>query len=158
MSSSTISPIKRRIQIQWHCSVPFSVPLSHWRMGPTCQWSHMSVTQWHREWHRAMSPNLSPQKTPRRSQHGPGSSGCHRTRGAATTRRPRRPPLAIVPPLEVHNSEDLDVPGTTTVSLHCHIHMIFPLIVLHMHYTSYLATVPPHGAAGSPHVAHEVKL
>jgi hypothetical protein len=27
-----------------------------------------------------------------------------------------------------------------------------------MHYTSYLATVPPRGAAGSPHVGREVKL
>jgi hypothetical protein len=27
-----------------------------------------------------------------------------------------------------------------------------------MRYTSYLATVQHHGAAGSPHVAHDVKL
>jgi hypothetical protein len=27
-----------------------------------------------------------------------------------------------------------------------------------MRYISYLATIPPLGAAGSPHVAHEVKM
>jgi hypothetical protein len=51
--------------------------------------------------------------------------------------------------ITVHNLEDLGAPGTTTVSPHHHIHLTLPLIVLHMRYTSYLATVPPHGAAGS---------
>jgi hypothetical protein len=60
--------------------------------------------------------------------------------------------------ITVHNSEDLDASGTTTVSPHHHIHLTLSLTVLHMRYTSYLATVPSHGAAGSPHVAREVKL
>jgi hypothetical protein len=46
----------------------------------------------------------------------------------------------------------------TTVSPHRHIHLTHPLKVPHMRYTSYLATVPPRGAAGNPHVAREVKL
>jgi hypothetical protein len=36
--------------------------------------------------------------------------------------------------------------------------MTLPLTVLHMRFTSYLATVQRHGAAGSPHVARDVKL
>jgi hypothetical protein len=54
--------------------------------------------------------------------------------------------------------EDLDAPGTTTVSPHRHIHLTLPLTILHMHYTSYLATVQYRGAAGSPLVARDVKL
>jgi hypothetical protein len=60
--------------------------------------------------------------------------------------------------ITVHNTEDQDAPGATTVSPHHHIHLTLPLTVLRMCYTSYLATVPPRGTASSPHVAREVKL
>jgi hypothetical protein len=57
-----------------------------------------------------------------------------------------------------HDLEDLVATGTTTVPPHRHIHLTLPLTVLHMRYTSYLATVQHCGAAGSPHVARDVKL
>jgi hypothetical protein len=60
--------------------------------------------------------------------------------------------------LRTSDSEDPDAPGTTTVSPHRHIHLTLPLTVLHMRYTSYLAAVQPHRAAGSPQVAREVKV
>jgi hypothetical protein len=61
-------------------------------------------------------------------------------------------------PLWTSDSEDLDAPGTTTVSPHRHIHPTLRLTVLHMRYTSYLATVQHCGAAGSHHVTRDVKL
>jgi hypothetical protein len=36
--------------------------------------------------------------------------------------------------------------------------LALPLTVLHMPYTSYLDTTQHHGAAGSPHVARDVRL
>jgi hypothetical protein len=35
---------------------------SSWSMNVRADWSHTSVTQWHREWHRGMSLNLSPRR------------------------------------------------------------------------------------------------